>query len=46
MEESKTISVREKIVLILVVFLIQMLKPWKYEHQFKNFWDELKAVTK
>ena len=41
-KEEQKINVREKIVIILVVFIIKMIKPWEYDHQFKNFWDELK----
>ncbi len=41
--EQTTISRREKIVIILVVFLIKMIKPWEYDHQFTKFWDEIKA---
>ena len=41
--ESATISRREKIVIILVLFLVKMIKPWEYDHQFTKFWDEIKA---
>lgn len=42
MKEEKIISIREKIVVTLVVFLIQMIKPWEYSHQFTKFWEDLK----
>jgi|GEM_PF-5768836 len=45
-ELPEKLTLREKIVLILVVFLIQMIKPWEYDHQFTKFWDELKALMK
>ena len=45
-EEKMTISLREKLVIILVVFLIQMLKPWEYSHQFTKFWEEIKENLK
>ena len=44
--ESKKISTREKIVIVLVIFIIQMVKPWEYDHQFTKFWDELKELIK
>ncbi len=43
-ENAKPISAREKVVLVLAVFLIKMLKPWEFDHQFKNFWDEIKEA--
>ena len=42
MKEEKKLGVREKITIILVVFVIQMIKPWEYDHQFTKFWEELK----
>lgn len=42
MKEDKPIDIRERIVITLVIFLIQMIKPWEYSHQFTKFWDELK----
>lgn len=44
MEEKETndLSAREKIVITLVIFVIRMLKPWTYDHQFTKFWDEIK----
>ena len=41
-DESAPITTREKLVVVLVVFLIKMLKPWEYDHQFKEFWSEIK----
>lgn len=38
------LNTKEKVVTILVIFLIKMLKPWEYDHQFTQFWDELKSV--
>jgi len=41
---SDKVSVREKLIITLVIFLIQMLKPWEYSHQFTTFWDEIKQI--
>lgn len=41
MNETK-ITIREKVVIILVIFLIRLMKPWQYDHQFDSFWNELK----
>lgn len=41
-KELGEITMREKLVIILVVFVIRMLKPWTYDHQFTQFWDEVK----
>lgn len=38
------LTLREKFVIVLVVFLIQMVKPWEYDHQFKKFWEEIKDI--
>jgi len=46
MEDKKQFNWREKFVVVLVVFLIQMIKPWQYDHQFKEFWQELKDIIK
>lgn len=43
---EQPISKRHKIVITLVVFLIQMIEPWEYSHQFTKFWDELKENLK
>lgn len=42
--QSTKINVRERIVLTLVIFLVKMLKPWEYDHQFVGFWDEIKSA--
>jgi len=41
-QELGDITIREKLVVIFVVFLIRMLKPWTYDHQFTEFWSEIK----
>lgn len=41
-KELGSISARERIVIILVIFLIRMLKPWTYDHQFTEFFSEIK----
>lgn len=46
MKEHNQFNWREKFVITICVFLIQMIKPWQYDHQFKNFWDELKEIIK
>lgn len=40
------LSIRERIIVTLVIFIIQMLKPWEYDHQFTKFWDEIKSQIK
>lgn len=40
----ETLTRREKLVIILVIFLVQMLKPWEYSHQFTKFWEEIKET--
>lgn len=46
MEKENKLNIREKIVLVLVIFLIQMIKPWEYSHQFTKFWEEIKELYK
>lgn len=45
-ENEKQISTREKIVIILAIFLIKMIKPWEFDHQFNKFWEEIKENMK
>ncbi len=42
-KKSKIITNREKLTIILVIFLIKMLQPWEFEHKFKEFWEEVKS---
>lgn len=34
-------SYREKLVVILIVLLIKIIKPWEYDHQFTEFWKQI-----
>lgn len=43
-EKNSSLSIREKLVLTLVIFLIQMIHPWEYSHQYKDFWEQLKKL--
>jgi len=43
MKTDKVLTKREKIVIILVIFLITMMKPWEYDHQFTEFFKEVKS---
>lgn len=36
------LSIREKIVVKLVIFLITVLRPWEYNHQFTEFFQAIK----
>ena len=38
---NEKITIKEKLVIILVIFLIKMIKPWQYDHQFDKFWSEI-----
>lgn len=46
MEKENKITIREKIVIILVIFMIKMIKPFEYDHQFTHFWEEIKENLK
>ena len=41
---EKHISTKEKIVILFTIFLIRMLKPWEYDHQFTEFFKEVKEA--
>lgn len=43
--DATPFSSRERFVIILVIFLCKMIRPWEYDHQFKEFWDELNKTT-
>jgi hypothetical protein len=45
-EKNSNLTIREKLVLHLVIFLIQMIHPWEYSHQYDKFWNELKELIK
>ena len=44
--EKTTLNFKEKMVLVLVIFLIKMIKPWQYDHQFDHFWADLKSLAR
>jgi len=45
-KEQKDIplTIREKIVIRLVLFVIQMIEPYEYDHQFTNYYKEMKEL--
>lgn len=45
-EKDSPLTIRERIALTLTVFVIQMVHPWEYSHQFSKFWEELKELSK
>jgi hypothetical protein len=45
-DKMEKLTVREKIVTTLTIFLIQMIHPWEYSHQYDKFWQELKEQLK
>jgi len=42
--EKDELTIREKIVIRLVMFTIQLLHPYKYDHQFKEYYNEMKEL--
>ena len=34
-------SSMEKLVIVLIMFIINLLKPWKYNHEQKQFFDDV-----
>lgn len=45
LELSKSeFSAREKLVIVLIMFIINLLKPWKYNHEQKQFFDEVYSL--
>lgn len=34
-------SAREKLCIVLIMFIINLLKPWKYNHEQKQFFDDV-----
>lgn len=43
---NEKITVRERLTIVLVIFLVKMIKPWQYDHQFDKFWNEIKESIK
>jgi hypothetical protein len=43
-EDYKPLTIREKIVMKLVILIIQMLKPYEYEYQFKEAFRALDGL--
>ena len=35
------LSVRERLTIVLIMFIIAILKPWKYSHEQKEFYDDM-----
>lgn len=34
-------SAREKLCIVLIMFIINLLQPWKYNHEQKQFFDDV-----
>jgi hypothetical protein len=34
-------NAREKLTILLIMFLISLLRPWKYNHEQKAFYDDV-----
>ena len=45
-KSKEPLSIREKIVIKLVMFLIQVIEPYEYEHQFSNHFKEMDTLIK
>lgn len=43
-ESQSELTIREKIVIRLVLFVIQMIKPYEYEHQFTRYYEEMREL--
>ncbi len=43
-EIQAELTIREKIVIRLILFLIQMLKPYEYDHMFDKYYSEMKEL--
>lgn len=37
-------SPKERLVVILILFIINLLKPWKYSHEQKEFFDDIYTI--
>ncbi len=44
-EMPKPLTVREKMVIALVLLLIKMLKPWEYDHMYTETFIDLKRIA-
>ena len=46
MDDNKyaNLTIREELVVQLTIFLIQMIHPWEYSHQYDKFWGEIKEL--
>lgn len=42
-EPESELTTREKLVVILTIFLIQLISPWEYNHKYKEFFKEIKS---
>jgi len=43
-QKQEDLTIREKIAIRLVLFLIQLIQPYEYEHQFKEYFREMKEL--
>lgn len=39
--ENKDFNTRERLTIVLVLFLINLLKPWKYSHEQEKFMNDI-----
>ncbi len=44
-DKNDPLTIRERLALTLTIFLIQMLHPWEYSHQYAKFWEELRELA-
>lgn len=42
--KEQPLTIRERLAFTLTIFLIQMIHPFEYSHQYKKFWEELKEI--
>ncbi len=42
---NENLTIKERLVVRLVMFLIKMIEPYEYEHQFKELYEDISTIS-
>jgi len=45
-DKDKPLTIREKVAILLVFYMLKIVAPYEYEYQFTSFYDEIKELIK
>lgn len=45
-DNVRPLSAREKLATLVLLMFLKILSPWEYEHQYSEFFDQIKQLLK